>query len=179
MEPYRQVPVFDARSTPQSWSERMQPGEFAVQLSHARSGSPLDAEGIPVRDVNAAPCLIFSNLHDAEAWSRARVQANPELRCRVYDHHGMGGPPPRLFADERYVKHDGFSRSTSLRIGFALVGTGAALCTAEWISDFHLSWAAMVGTRLLPIGLLLLVTEGALRLNDWDRGRRETAAGER
>ena len=158
MEALRTVPVFDARSMPQSWNARMQPGEYAVMVADARTGSPVGLDGSPVLDVNAAEVFVFANVGDAEAWGRAQVHRIPELRCRIYDHHGLADQPLEI-KDPRYQKHDGFSRKTSLRIGLGLVGTGVTLCVAEWISDFHLSWAAMVGTRLLPVGLLLLVTD--------------------
>jgi hypothetical protein len=175
MEALRTVPVFDAQSVPQSWNSRMQAGEAAVMLADARTGSPVRLDGSAVMDVNAADVFLFANAVVAEAWSRAQVQRLPELRCRIYDHHGLADQPLEI-KDPRYQKHDGFSRKTSVHIGLGLLGTGVTLCVAEWISDFHLSWAAMIGARLLPVGLLLLVTEAGLRLNDWDKRRRDAAS---
>ncbi len=175
MYPFRTVPIFEARAQPQSWSDRMQPGEFAVMLADVRTGSPCLPDGTPVLDVNAAPVLLFGSFADAELWSKSKVASQPEMRCRIYDRSGMAGQPVEI-RDPRYQRNDGFSRVTSMRIGIGLLGAGLALFAAEFLSDFRLSWAAMIGARLLPVGLLLLVTEAALRLNDWDKRRREAAS---
>lgn len=175
MEPLRTVPLFDLHAQPQSWADRIQPGEYAVMLADVRTGSPCLQDGLQVMDVNAAPVYLFGDFASAEAWSKAKVSSLPELRCRIYDSHGMASQPVEI-RDPRYARTDGFSRKTSTRIGVGLLAVGTALCVAEWVSDFHLSWAAMVGTRLLPAGLLLLVTEAGLRLNDWDKRRREHAS---
>jgi hypothetical protein len=44
-------------------------------------------------------------------------------------------------------------KSTVLFLG------GMVLFTVDWRVDFGLLWPAMVATRMVPIGLLLLVTE--------------------
>jgi hypothetical protein len=44
-------------------------------------------------------------------------------------------------------------KSTVLFLG------GMVLFTVDWRADFGLLWPAMVATRMVPIGLLLLVTE--------------------
>jgi hypothetical protein len=50
---------------------------------------------------------------------------------------------------------------------------GVGLTILDWSTDFRLSWAAMVGIRLLIPGVLLVVTEAVMMLHG--RQRRERA----
>jgi hypothetical protein len=175
MEPLRSIPLFDVRAQPPSWTDRMTDGEYAVMTADARTGSPCLLDGTPVRDVNAALVYVFANVADAEVWSREQVARLRELRCRIYDTHGLANQPIDI-RDPRYEKHDGFGRKTSLWIGVGLFIVGAVLVTVDVLSDWRLLWPSTIGTRLLPAGLLLIVTEGALRLNDWEKRKREGTA---
>jgi hypothetical protein len=51
---------------------------------------------------------------------------------------------------------------------------GAALIILDWSQNFDLSWPAMVGIRMMPVGLILLVTEGVIVFDARRRKRRAT-----
>ncbi len=176
MLPDRIVPVFDQRADPQSWSNRMKRGESAAMLTDARSGSPCDEAGMPVMDVNRAPCYIFSDLASANAWCVALVQAMPEIRCRVYDADGLAKPPAAEHSAPQYVRRDPLNRKVSRRAGIGLLAAGLLLCLIEWLSGFRLSWAAMLGMRLWPAGLVLLVAEAAFLAEDARKRRKARQA---
>ncbi len=174
---FRTVPIFDARAQPQSWSERMSETEYAVMLADARNGAPLAVNGEPVADVNRAPCLVFTDLASARAWSEARIAAMPTTRCRIYDHEGLAKQPTAEYLAPQYKRKDPLNRARMRKVGIAILIAAVALCLAEWISGFRLSWAGMIGARLLPVAFILLVTELAFYAEDV-RKRRRAARGE-
>jgi hypothetical protein len=49
--------------------------------------------------------------------------------------------------------------------GSVLFFGGVTLIVVDWCHDFRLSWPAMVGTRMLIFGMILLVTEGLVLLH--------------
>ena len=61
MSPTRTLPLFDPHARPQSWNERMVPGEYATLYSSLQVGSD------PNRPIEDGPfCTVFSSLAEAE-----------------------------------------------------------------------------------------------------------------
>lgn len=140
----RTLPLFDPSAQPSSWNERMLPGEYAVHDSQ----------------FEAAPfCAVLSSLPEAEAYARDRVLQHPELRCRIYDHQGFIGKPLSEFKGARYKGESELSPRFRRWFGSILFFGGAILTIIDWRADFRFVWPALVGTRLLIPGALLLITE--------------------
>src|SRR5271170_2409519 len=151
----RTVLLYDERTHPPCWNERMTAGEYAVHYSSFESGS------------GAAPyCTVFGSLEAAETQARQETARQPELRCRIYDHEGFGRPPVREFIGSEYKEEPGIGPLFRRWGGGVLFFGGLILTIIDWRSDFELSWPAMIGTRLLFPGFALLVTDVVIVLTE-------------
>jgi len=156
----RTLPLFDKNVHPSSWNERMLPGEYAVHDSHF--------EGEPF-------CVVFSSLAEAETYARERVAEDPGLRCRIFDHQGLVGKPIREFKGGSYKGESDLSPRFRRWVGSVLFFGGIILTIVDWHADFKLLWPAMLGTRMLIPGFLLLFTEAMIVFY----ARRESAQTEK
>ena len=152
----RQVPLFDAQAAQGakgSWNEHMLPGEYAVHYSSFENAT-------------VAPfCAVLESLAAAEAYARAQVRQRPTLRCTVYDHQGLIGPPLRVIEGSSYKAKSDISPRFRRWVGSILFFGGLLLTALDWSTDFRLSWPAMLGTRMVIPGLLLLFIEAMVLLH--------------
>src|SRR5580704_16347550 len=155
MNQLRTLLLFDPGARPQGWNERMQPGEYAILYSSLRLAS--DAENSAA--IREPFCSVFSTLTDAEEYAAQQVALLPTLRCRIYDHHGLGRQPIREIRGIGYKGEAEISPRFRRWLGYGLFFGGVMLFAVDWRADFGLLWPAMFATRMMPIGLLLLVTE--------------------
>jgi hypothetical protein len=155
MDQPRTLLLFDAGARPQGWNERMKLGEYAILYSSLRLGS--DAENsVAMREPF---CSVFSTVADAEEYAAQQVALMPTLGCRIYDHHGLGRQPIREICGSGYKGEEEMSPRFRRWWGYGLFLGGMVLLVIDWRADFGLLWPAMFATRMMPIGLLLLVTE--------------------
>ena len=133
----------------------MAPGEFAVLYSSNQLASP------PVdSDTSGAPfCTVFDSLADAEQHATAQVALMPTLRCRIYDHHGLASQPVREIHGSYYKGESEITARFRRWGGSIFFFGGIGLIALDWSTGFSLSWPAMLGSRLLILGFILLVTE--------------------
>ena len=148
----RQLPLFRADVPGGSWNERMLPGEYAVHYSSF--------------DAGVAPfCTVLEGLDAAEAYAREQVVERPTLRCTIYDHHGLIGAPLRSVEGSAYKAKSDLSPRFRRWVGSILFFGGMLLISLDWSTDFRLSWPAMIGTRMILPGLLLLFIEAMVMLH--------------
>lgn len=130
--------------------DRLQPGEFAVFLSNARSDVGLDRRAVPV----------FDSLPEAEAYADQAVSGNVSACASIYDHHGRSSDPLRRvyhssvrsnFDPERRAKRLTWTGGGFLA-AFAIWAVYAATSTEE-----HFLWFYIVGVKLLTLGTVLFV----------------------
>ena len=158
----RTLLLFDPDAQPQCWNEWMVAGEFAVLYSSNPPGLSSQLDGV----ANAGPfCTVFSTLDEAVDHATQQVALHPTLRCRIYDHHGLGREPLREIRGSEHKGESEISARFRRWVGSALFFGGVALILLDWSQNFGLSWPAMVGTRMMPVGLVLLVTEGVIVLD--------------
>jgi hypothetical protein len=155
MNPLRTLPLFDSGAQPASWNERMSPGEYAVHYSSFDSSTP----------GTGPSCTILGSLADAKEYAKAQVALKPGLRCRIYDHRGLVGPPILEVRGQQYVGEREISPRFRRWFGSVLFFGGLALIIVDWSVDFRLTWPATIGVRMLIPGLILLVTEVILVLH--------------
>jgi hypothetical protein len=148
------VPLFEDGAQPATWNERMVPGEYAVHYS-----SFDDAAGIPPY------CTVCRSLAEAEVYAEEEVARRPALRCRIYDHQGFVGQPLRELRGSRYKGEGEISSRFRRWAGGGMLLGGVVLTLLDWSTDFRLSWAAMIGIRLLLPGVVLVLTEAVLVLH--------------
>lgn len=146
----RTLPLFDPATQPSSWNERMSAGEYAVHYSSFANPA-------------IAPfCSVFSSLPEAESYAKEQIALHPDLRCRIYDHHGFVGEPLREFRGATYKGDSDLSPRFRRWAGSILFFGGLILTLIDWRANFRFVWPAMIGTRMILPGLLLLLTEAII-----------------
>lgn len=158
MESVRILPLYDASFRPPTWNERMRIGDFAV-LFATRQPADLD----PALGTVA---VLFESRDEAEAYARRETAKEPYLRCSIYDSRGMGAPPLAVIAGARGADTSFLSSKFRLWIGGICLAVGIALGFAEIQSGMSLTWAGLIGSRIGPIGVVLLLTELGVRLSE-------------
>jgi hypothetical protein len=133
----------------------MKPGEYAILYSSL----PLGCDPENRAATRELFCSVFSSLANAEEYAEQQVYLLPTLGCRIYDHHGLGRQPIREIRGIEYKGEEEISPRFRRWWGYGLFFVGGALLVVDWRADFGLLWPAMFATRLMPIGLLLLVTD--------------------
>lgn len=143
----------------------MTAGEYAIHYSKFGSSSSFS----PV-------CTVFGTLSEAEIYAKEQVVQRPDLRCRIYDHQGFIGAPLNEFRGSSYKGDSDLSPRFRRWVGSVLFIGGLILTAIDWRYDFRLSWPAMIGTRILIPGLVLLVAEAAIV---FDKKRKTAQANEK
>ena len=131
----------------------MIPGEYAVHYSSFESAP-----------AHGPFCTIFGSLREAEIFARQQVAERPDLRCTIYDHQGLIGPPLKEIRGAEYKGGGDISPRFRRWVGSVLFFGGLGLILLDWSNDFRLSWPALIGVRMLIPGVILLVTEAAILL---------------
>ncbi len=155
----RTLPLYDPSSVPASWSERMAPDEYAVLYSSQNL------------------CTIVDSLAEAEQYAADYVAHSPEVRCRIYDHHGLGKPPLREIAGSAYKAPSDIGPGFRRWLGSSLFLGGLILIVIDAVAGFSLIWPATIGVRLLPVGVVLLITELVLVLGARQKRNRGHSEG--
>ena len=145
----------------------MSPGEYAVHYSS------FEASATPSGPTPY--CTVLPSLAAAEAYAREQVAERPSLRCRIYSHEGLVSAPVREIAGPKFKGELDLSPRLRRWLGAGFLIGGLLLVLLDWSADFRLSWPALVGSRLLIPGLVLLATEGLILLNKWQKLRRGEA----
>jgi len=164
----RTMLLFDPDVQPQCWNERMAPGEYAVLYSSNQLAS-----SVPHANTGGDPfCTVFSALSEAEQHAIQQVTLLPTLRCRIYDHHGLGSQPIREIRGSEHKGESEISSRFRRWCGSILFFGGIGLIVLDWSADFSLSWPATLGARTLPAGLVLLIIELVIVLEARRKSRR-------
>jgi hypothetical protein len=89
----REIRLFDPRRNPQDWTDLISPTECAVFFKDRVDSSPLAPDGQPYASGARESCVVFSSLDAAQRFCEAKIHALPQLRCEIYDSHGLAHPP--------------------------------------------------------------------------------------
>jgi hypothetical protein len=149
MLPSRVLPLYDPNAQPPTWSERMAPGEFAVLTSMLRQGNT----------ATGPTCAVFTSLEDAESYAKQEVAAHTDMRCMIYDHDGLGKDATAEIRGTEFKEKGEMSQRTRRWVCGVLLLGGATLFIFDWVNDFRYMWPSMIGSRMVPTGLLLLAFE--------------------
>ena len=157
----RHLPLFDEGVRQGTWNERMVAGEYAVHYSSFEE------------DSGVAPyCTVFGDLQAAEAYAKRQATTRPALRCTIYDHQGLIGPPLRDIRGSKFRDSSDLSPQVRRWLGSALLFCGLILIVIDWSSHFRLDWPSVIGNRILILGLILVVTEALVAFNAKHERRR-------
>ena len=146
----RTLLLFDPNAEPASWNEHMALGEYAIHYSHSKDAAP--------------SCTIVASLTDAEQYASEQIEVDPCLRCRIYDHHGFIGAPIRELRGKQYIAPSDITPRFRRWAGSILFFGGIILTIIDWITAFRLGWPAMIGTRMMVPGFVLLFIEAMIML---------------
>jgi len=130
----------------------MEAGEYAVHYS-----------SFPAEYTGAPYCDVFPSLADAEAYANGYVSLHTDVRCRVYDPHGMVGAPLFEVPGKSYKGESNLSQFRRW-VGGVLFVVGSILFAVDVVEDYRLLWPSTIGSRMLIPGALLLLTEGLVVL---------------
>lgn len=148
----RTVALYDSESG-LSWNEKMSLGDFAVHYSSCN------------KQEQTAYCAILGSLPEAVAFAKSAVEQSPTLRCRIYSAEGFIGAPLGEFRGKQYKAEGDISTRFRRWGGGGLLGAGLMLMAVDWASGFRLTWPALVGSRMIIPGAVLLITEALVMLN--------------
>src|SRR3954469_20828619 len=85
--------LHDPGRRPASWTEIMQPRQFAAFAKNLETGAACDAEGRPFADSSHAACFVFDSLEQARAFCEAGVEQTPAMQFDIFDAAGRAQPP--------------------------------------------------------------------------------------
>lgn len=149
----RQLPLYDAGHKPETWNERMVPGEYAVHYSSFEDGT------------HEAPyCTVFTTLQEAVDYAQEQIKTRTDLRCTIYDHEGLVRPPVREIRGHDFKENE-ISARFRRWVGSFLFFGGSILTVVDWTKDFRFLWPSALGTRMLIPGLALLFVEAMILLH--------------
>ncbi len=132
-------------------------GEFAVLFANRQPAGIDRALG--------AVAVIFPSLAEAKAYAESETAKEPYLRCSLYGPEGLALPPAVVIAGAKGQDTSFLSSKFRLWVGSICLGVGVALGAAELASGMELNWAGMIGSRIGPVGAILLLTEAGVRLS--------------
>lgn len=147
----------------------MADGEAAVLFTGDR---PEELNGTETPD--AGFCVVAGSLAEGEQYAREAVAAQPKMIARIYDRRGMVGAPLAEFAGSQANRSE-ISAKFRRWGGGSLFVVGVLLGAAELISGMRINWAGMLAARLIPVGVILLLTELGLVLGARRERKRKQA----
>jgi hypothetical protein len=85
--------LHDPGRRPASWTEIIQPRQFAVFAKNLDTGAPSDPDGRPFADSAHVACYVFDSLDEARDFSEHAVQRVPAVQFEIFDAAGRANPP--------------------------------------------------------------------------------------
>lgn len=85
--------LHDPGRRPASWTEIIQPRQFAAFAKNLDTGAPSDPDGRPFSDPSLATCVVFDSLDEARRFCEAAVSRRPAVRFDIFDAAGRANPP--------------------------------------------------------------------------------------
>jgi hypothetical protein len=126
----------------------------------------------------ARQCASLSAVYSAlwlmqKSTPRSKLRFCPPLAAASMTIMGWVASPSGKSAGSNYKGEEEISPRFRRWWGYGLFFGGMVLLVVDWRADFGLLWPAMFATRMMPIGLLLLVTELVICIEARRKKRRE------
>lgn len=158
----RSLLIYDPAARPHAWSDRMQPGEFAVLCEDARTGAPKQPDNSIAVTESSQICSVFDTQAGAEQFARSQVERYPAMRCVVFDHEGRGRPALLTVCRPEFAPHGEIGPGMRRWVGGGSLLVGLALAAWEMAHDYETIWAGTLAMRLLPVAAVFLGIEFVL-----------------
>jgi len=168
--------LFDSARHPPSWTDIIQPGQFAAFSKRADSGASCDHRGQPFDSVEMATCLIFDALESARSFCAEQVLRVPDVRLEIFDAAGRAdGPLLVIVHPDRMAALEGNPRGVRIRTwtAAALVAGSVALFWYDYQHDRGmLIFPTALGVNLILVAARLLQLNGSYAYAARERQRR-------
>lgn len=155
--------LHDPSRNPTSWTEIIRPGQYVAFAKTIDTGAPCDPDGRPYQTAEAAICLLFESLAEAEIYCQQRVEHVPEVRFDIFDSTGRAQPPLLVIVHrDKTGQLEGSPRGIRLRNRIA--STLALIALVSFWYDFVNGSRLHFFPTLLGINLIV-VTARLFQLN--------------
>ena len=173
--------LHDPGRRPASWTEIIQPRQFAAFAKNLDTGAPSDSDGRPFPDATHVAVFIFDSLDEARTFCEDAVARTPAVRFEIFDAAGRANPPLMIIVDPSRrgtVEHDASVLRRRRIIAWALIVCAIpTLVFAYFLRDGgHQIFAGFVGLNLLVAAGRLLWFNLAVRETERVRQDRIAAA---
>ena len=152
--------LFDPTREPHTWTEIIQPGQYAAFAKRAETGGTCDYRGQPFAAVESTTCLIFDTLEAARAFAAEQVVRVPDVRFEIFDSAGRAeGPLLVIVHPARAAALEGNPRGMRIRAwaAAALVAGSVALFWYDYQHDKGVMiFPTIVGINLIVIAARLI-----------------------
>lgn len=85
--------LHDPGRRPASWTEIIQPRQFAAFAKNLDTGAVSHPDGQPFADPSEAACFVFDSLDEARSFCEAATSRAPAVRFEIFDAAGRANPP--------------------------------------------------------------------------------------
>jgi hypothetical protein len=152
----RELKLFEPSRRPSNWLGHVGENEYALFFKDVKSGQELRADGSVPRE---STCLIAASLDEALDFAQARVDAEPTLRCDIYDSQGKANPPVANIVHQEHKTQENTEATGWKRIWFgaALIPLGGPMIVYDWQHDWARIWPAFFGIQIVAAGVRLIV----------------------
>jgi len=140
-----------------TWLDQLSPGEYPAFLRDGKTCAERNADGMPLGRNQTSVCLVFGSLEEARQFGERTVRERPDLRCDIYDHHGLSKPPLYTLGTREW---DPAPRTLLLM---------AAACTLASLPLFFWDWSRR-GEVVLASVIGINLVAAALRFLFWGLG---------
>jgi hypothetical protein len=100
----------------------VQRGQYVAFAKTIDTGAPCDRDGRPFPTIDAATCLLFDSLTEAERFCRQQVDRSSEVRFEIFDSTGRTNPPLLVIVHPaKMARLEGNPKGLRLRSRMAVV----------------------------------------------------------
>lgn len=168
--------LFDPARRPTSWTDIIQPHQYAAFSKRADTGAPCDGRGQACASIEMATCLIFETVESARTFCAEQVLRVPDVRFEIFDSAGRAdGPLLVIVHPARAAALEGNSRGVRMRV-WAATALLAGSLLLFWYDYRHdrgmLIFPTAIGVNLILVAARLLQLNASYAYAERERQRR-------
>jgi hypothetical protein len=154
-----ELKLHDPDRNPPSWTEILRPGQYVAFAKTADTGATCDSDGRTFQEVEAATCLVFDTLAEAETFCRRKVGLASNVRIEIFDSTGRANSPLLVIVHpSKAARLEGNPRGMQLRTWSATI----LLAVAGLSFWYDFARGASAGFFPTLIGINLVVVAARL-----------------
>jgi len=176
-----EIKLYDPNRNPAQWTDILLPTQCAVVFKDVTTSAPLSRAGEPLENAADATCTLFDSINSAQQFCEARVAAQPNLRCEIFDREGLAHPPLVVILHPSRQQWDESGRSWAKRrraIAASLFAGAMSLLWFDWRHGWSL-WPTFFAINLVVAALRFVYWDFGLRHREQERVKRLNAHRQR